>query len=230
MIDYLSRQFKSIWNKLKDLFLKYGITIEKDPKNHRKTLRRGLLAALIYSIVYGIYEYFVVYHSVRLVDILGAEINWVIMYVGLITVVAIASRFSIEQIVMGLLFMAMFEDFVFWMCQWAHTGTYPYPAGNWWDSYFASFRVLGGLGKAIPFWPYVPFYYLPGFAIVTIFYLASYKGAATSRIAAWVIGPFFLAIIAGTLVVNDNVARIILIAVPFSSYAYAAKLLNYIET
>ncbi|HUX98347.1 MAG TPA: hypothetical protein VMV49_02220 [Candidatus Deferrimicrobium sp.] len=209
--------------KLTDFFLKRPITIQENPSIYKKTLYRAFLATLIFSIIYGIYEYFIVYHTIRLVDILGPELNWLIMYTSLLLTVALASRFSIEQTVMGLFFMAMFEDVVYWMCQWIDTGIYPYPAGNWWDSAFASFRVLGGLGNPIPFWPYVPFYYIPGFTMVFIFYLASYKGAIPSRIASWAIGPFFLAIIAGTMV-PDNTARIILIALPLLSYTYILTL------
>jgi hypothetical protein len=212
--------------KMRAFFLKRPITVQENSLIYKKTLYRAFLATLIFSIVYGIYEYFIVYHTIRLVDILGPVLNWIIMYTSLLLTVALASRFSIEQTVLGLFFMAMFEDVVYWMCQWIDTGVYPYPAGNWWDSAFASFRVLGGLGHPISFWPYVPFYYLPGFAMVFIFYIASYKGPITSRIAAWGIGPFFLAIVAGTMV-DDTTARIILIVLPLISYLYILILFSF---
>ena len=211
---------------IKDLLLKRAITLQEDPAIHRRTLRNGFLAAFIYSFAYGIYEYFIVYNYPTLHNYLGSEINWLIMYTGLMITVFLASRMSIEQTVMGLFFMTMFEDFIFWMSQWIDTGLYPYPAPNWWDSTLASFEALGGLGWAIPFWPYVPFYYLPGFALVSVFYIASYKGASTSRIAAWGIGPFFLAIIAGALG-TVSMARVILIALPLVSYAYIITLYSF---
>ncbi|MHA1264980.1 MAG: hypothetical protein ACTSRS_07055 [Candidatus Helarchaeota archaeon] len=130
---------------------------------------------------------------------------------------------SFEQVVMGLFFMAVFEDLVYFMTEWVRLGVYPYPAGNWWDSTIASYAALGGLGWPLPFWPYVPFYYLPGFAMIILFYVASYIGPKPSRIVSWILGPFFLAIIAGALGTVDT-ARIILIVLPLVSYVYVTSI------
>ena len=211
-------------NIIKKLFLNYPITINEDLKSHKKIFFRGFVSATIYSILYGIYEYYVAYNYIRLVDIVGVIGNWVIMYIGLLLVVGISTRFSIEQMIMGLLYMAMFEDVIFWMSKWIDTGVYPYPAGDWWDVYFASFRVLGGLGRPIPFWPYIPIYYIPGFLMVIIFYISSYIGPKSSRISAWVLGPLFLAVLAGTMV-NNFAALIILITLPSVLYSYVIILL-----
>ncbi len=213
---------------IKNFFLKRAITVEEDKSIHRRTLRNAFLAATIYSVAYGIWEYFVVYDTIRLVDILGPEINWAIMYSGLIITVALASRLSIEKTVLGLFHMAMLEDVVYWMCHWAKTQEFPYPAGNWWDSYFASYRVLGGWGQSVPFWPWVPIYYFPGFAMVITYYLLAYKGAIYGRISAWMIGPLFLAIIGGTMV-DDLAATYILIFLPIGLlfYAFIITLYSY---
>jgi len=137
---------------------------------------------------------------------------------------------SIEQTVMGLFLMTVFEDFIFFMSSWVDTGIYPYPACTigvpdscWWNTSIATFKVLGNLGNPIPFWPYIPFYYIPGLAIVAIFYISSYIGAKPSRLLAWIIGPFFLAIIAGAL---DTVAtaQIVLRDLPLIAYTYVSAL------
>ncbi|MFO8017204.1 MAG: hypothetical protein R6U96_01090 [Promethearchaeia archaeon] len=212
--------------RIEDFFLKRPLRIyEKEV--HRNIMKRGFLTAFLYSFLYGIYEYFIVYHYPRLLDLLGPTLNWTIMYLGVVLCVAITTRykgkFTIEQIVMGLFFMTMFEDVMYWMSQWIDTGVYPFPAGNWWDSTLASFRVLGGLGQPIPIWPYVPFYYLPGFSMVIIFYFISFHSPKYSRIAGWVIGPFFIAIIAGTLT-TDLFAFYSLLLIPIGSYIYIGTL------
>ncbi|MHA1652316.1 MAG: hypothetical protein ACTSYB_19195 [Candidatus Helarchaeota archaeon] len=224
MKDQIKQTSHSVFKAIKDLFLTRGISLQEDQATHRRTLRNGFLAAFSYSVGYGIYEYFLVYHNLRIIDYIGSEINWLIMYIGLLLTVALATRFCIEQMIMGLLLMAVFEDLIFWLCQWIDTGLYPFPAGNWWDLTIASFQALGGLGWAIPFWPYIPFYYIPGFAMITCFYIASYINALYSRIVAWTFGPIFVAIIAGALGTVDF-ARIMLIIIPLVSYTYLLGIL-----
>lgn len=196
-------------------------------EDHQTVVKRGFLTAFLYSFFYGIYEYFIVYHYPRLLDLMGPIVNWTIMYLGVIIFVAITTRyngkFTIEQIIMGLFFMTMFEDVMYWMSQWIDTGKYPFPAGNWWDATLASFRVLGGLGQAIPFWPYVPLYYLPGFSMIILFYLISYYSPKISRIVSWLIGPLFLAIIFGTLS-TDLFAFYSLLVIPIGSYIFVGVL------
>ena len=213
--------------RVKDLLFERPIKLN-DAEDHKIILKRGFLSTFIYSIGYGIYEYFVVYNYITLHKYLGSVGNWIIMYVSLCLTVAFATRynkkFNFEQVIMGLMFMAMFEDVIFWICLWIDKGHYPYPAGNWWDSYFAIFRILGGLGRPIPIWPYVPIYYIPGFAMVIAFYLSSYYGPKYSRIAAWILGPLFITIIAGTLS-DELFALIALFIIPSVSYAYILILL-----
>jgi len=225
--------------RIKDFLIKRPIRINKE-NEHKVILRRGFLAALLYSIFYGFFEYFIVYNNyvglLRIyANIFGAEqtlggaiINWSIMYGCLLITVAIATyynkKLNFEQILMGLLFMTMLEDFIYWVGQWIETGQYPFPAPNWWDNTFASFRILGGLGKPIPFWPYVPQYYIPGFGMVAFFYIMSYLGPKASRIAFIIICPLFIAILAGTFS-TEFFALIVLIVIPLISYIYCLLLL-----
>ena len=76
------------------------------------------------------------------------------MYLGIIITVGLVTKVNIEQIIFGLFYMIMFEDVVYWIGYGIDFGIFPYPAANWWDIYLASFRVLGGFGRAVPFWPY----------------------------------------------------------------------------
>ncbi|MHA1294436.1 MAG: hypothetical protein ACTSQJ_17475 [Promethearchaeota archaeon] len=221
--------FKSLKNKFYYQIFKRGIKIESDIEIYKKIYHRGFIAALIYSIIYGIYEYYIVYNEyVGLVKVIGSVINWVIMYSGLCITVGLATRyekrFNIEPIIMGLFLMTMLEDVIFWMCLWIDRGVFPYPAGNWWDNTIATFRILGGLGRPVPFWPYIPFYYIPGFIAIISYYLICINGPKSSRAYAWIIGPFFIAIIAGALF-NDLFALICLIAIPSISYIYILTIL-----
>ena len=201
-----------------------------DPRDHKVIWKRGFLAASIYSILYGLYEYFIVYNNIRLYDYFGGPtINWAIMYVGILITVALATFYNknlnIEAMIFGLLFMAMFEDVIYWMGQWIDKGEFPFPAGDWWDSYFASFRVLGNLGQPIPFWPEFPKYYLPGFGMVIGYYSCCIMGPKASRIFAWIVGPLFLAVLGGALVTEDFHALLILIILPTISYIYVLFIL-----
>ncbi|MHA1277488.1 MAG: hypothetical protein ACTSQI_19125 [Candidatus Helarchaeota archaeon] len=258
--------------EIKELFLKRGITVQENLEEHKRDLRKSFLAAFIFSIIYGAYEYFIVYNYPNLLGLYGGNpiINWGLMYSALILTVAIAPRFSwyktltiilvysctyilagiyfqillipillacvittflfivsIEQTVMGLLLMTVLEDLVFFMSSWIDTGIYPYPACTigvpescWWNTSLATFRILGNLGNPIPFWPYIPFYYIPGFIMIVAYYLLAYKRAIYGRAYSWIFGSFFLAIIGGALINSDYIAMMILIFFPLALLGY----------
>nr|MDO8085199.1 hypothetical protein [Candidatus Sigynarchaeum springense] len=190
-----------------------------DKEVHGKKLASCLASTTIYAVAYGIYEYFIVYKGL-MGRVLDEETNWAIMIGGLVVVVLVSTWSNVEMCVMSLLYLFLMEDLTYWTCQGIELGTYPFPAGDWFDSYFASFRVLGGIGQAIPFWPYVPFFYIPGYAAIIAYYVASWRSAKAGRVVAWIVGPFFIAIIAGTLV-TEEIATGLLITIPSASSALA---------
>ncbi len=260
---------------LKFLIFKRAITVQGDQKVYRHTLKASFIAALIYSVIYGFYEYFIVYHYPNLLSLYGGNsfINWGMMLSALILTVAIAPRFglvktlltslsysgvyiltaiyvqnlvvvllivaivisllflvSLEHIAMGLFLMTVLEDLIFWIGQWIDTGTYPFPACTigdpsscWWNNTIHSFEILGNIGSPIPFWPYIPIYYIPGFAMIALFYISAFIGPKPSRIIAWIFGPFFVAIILGAIGTIAT-ARIILIVLPLVALAYVSIL------
>ena len=66
---------------LKEILFERAISIESDSQEFERTFKRGFFAALIYSIIYGFYEYFVVYNYIRLLDYYGRpEVNWAIYF------------------------------------------------------------------------------------------------------------------------------------------------------
>lgn len=201
-----------------------GVEVPADRGPWVRLHRNALAWVSVYAIAYGIYEYFVVYKHLMWV-VMVEEVNWLVMILGLAIVVTIATRGSIEHLVMGLMHTFLLEDLVYWLCQWVDTAVYPFPAPNWFDAWFASFRVLGGIGSPLPWFPHVPLFYLPGFAIVLGYYLAGFvAGPRGSRIVAWIAGPLFVAIIGGTMV-PDSTAALLLVVLPAISYGYVLALL-----
>ena len=217
--------------KIKEFFLQRPITINYNNDMNKNEFQRGFIAATICSIGYGFYEYFIVYGF--LVPLWGAPfgiINWFIMFFGMLFVVALATWFSIEKSLMAWLHLTVVEDLFYWIAQWIDTGIYPFPPSNWWDDTLTTFRLLGGLGQAIPFWPNVPLYYLPGFTLLIIYYITSYKSAKYGRIIAWIVGPLILAILGGALpgifgLTSNLLAIIILFSLPILSYSFVLSLI-----
>ncbi|MBN2155283.1 MAG: hypothetical protein JW776_04520 [Candidatus Lokiarchaeota archaeon] len=205
-------------NKLGSWLIESPFRIETDKKKHLKTVKIGFFISFFYSIVWGIYEYYIMKSGI-VPNMIPQIAHWAMMHLLLIVILAFTTKFSLEQIIMGQFFMAVFEDLMYFITLWIDTGNYPYPYYNWWDEAFASFRVLGGLGQPIPFLPYIPIYYIPGFIIIVAFYICSFSGAKSSRTAAWLIIPFYLGVLIGTMV-GDLVALILLIVVPIGLYIY----------
>ena len=213
-------------SRLNYFFLERAITIDGDKETYKNYLKKAFIASTIYSMLYGWYEHFIVFNYVNLLDIIGLQINWAIMYMGVIILIAFISKFRIEHVIFGLFYMTLLEDVFSHSGNIITLGKSPFPAANWYDETMASFRVLGGLGRPIPFWPYVPLFYLPGFALMYAYYIISViKGAKASRIYAWIVGPFYLAILAGTLW-NDSWAIMMLIIIPSVSYLYVILIFN----
>ncbi|MBD3186611.1 hypothetical protein GF325_07285 [Candidatus Bathyarchaeota archaeon] len=213
------------------LFLQGPVTPCASQGTFNRKLKISFLITCVYAILYGIYEYFIVYtygffdgNGKLIYRVIQPWQNWMIMFGGISILLLAGTRFNIELFLMGLLFQFMLEDLAYWMCQWIDTGVYPFPAPNWWDTHFASFRILGGLGWALPFWPYMPFYYLPGFGAVIAYYLAAVKGPRFARMVSWTIGPLLAAILLGTML-GDLGARVVLIILPAGLYAYGGSLL-----
>jgi hypothetical protein len=205
-------------NKLTTVLIESPFRLELDKKSHTKTVTVGFLISFIYSIVWGIYEYYIMKNGF-VPNTIPILVHWAIMHLLLVGILAFATKFSIEQMIMGQFFMAVFEDMIYFITLGLDLRYYPYPAGNWWDNAFASFRVLGGLGQAITFPPYTPIYYIPGFLMIIFFYIFSFQGPKASRIAAWMIIPLYLGVLIGTMV-GDLMATILLITLPTASYLY----------
>jgi hypothetical protein len=205
-------------------FLKFNfltrLVAVPDQEVHNKKLALCLASTTIYAVAYGIYEYFVVYKGLMW-EVFDERVNWAIMIAGLVVVVLVSTWSNVELCIVSMLYLFLVEDLAYWLCQWVELGIYPFPAPDWFDGFFASFRVLGGIGRAIEFWPYVPLFYIPGYGAMIVYYLVSWKSAKAGRFVAWIIGPFFIAIVAGTLV-TEEVAAWLLITIPSALVSLAA--------
>ena len=210
-----------------NFFVRRPIRIENERHVHKKFFHRALIATTIYAILYGIYEYFIVYHTIGLVtnNIITSGTNWLIMCSGVVILLTILTQFRFKYIIFGLLFMLTLEDFTFWMCQWVDTGIYPFPAGTWWDNHFASFRALGGISWPLPFWPYIPFFFIPTSIIISLFYLSCSISPKTSQIYSWIVGPLWSALVVSLIVEESHIlifteATALLIIFLFSIFSY----------
>ncbi|MCF2144612.1 MAG: hypothetical protein K9W42_13010 [Candidatus Heimdallarchaeota archaeon] len=203
------------------------LLVEPNQRKHRKELSFLLLAATGYSIVYGIFEYTVMYTNPGYVrnGVISPYVNWAIMYTILVLLMALVTRGKIEQILLGMFFFLIGEDLIYHICYGIDIKAFPFPVYDWWDDYLASFRVLGCLGQPVAFWPYAPRYYLPGFGILLIQFIVGFVSAKGFRILNWIIEPFIVAIIASMIWNKDLYASIILIAIPITAYAYSITLL-----
>ena len=206
-------------NKLVSAIVEAPFKIESDSQKHKKTVRIAFWISFHYSIIWGIYEYYIM-RSGFVPNVVPQVWHWAMMHLLLVVILAFATKFSLEQILMGQFFMAVFEDLIYFITYGLDYNFYPYPSYNWWDPTFASFRVLGGLGQPISFPPYTPIYYIPGFLMIIAFYVLSFSGAKTSRVGAWLILPLYSAVLLGTMVGSDLTALILLIALPTVLYIY----------
>ncbi|WP_457559104.1 hypothetical protein [Candidatus Harpocratesius sp.] len=194
--------------------------IESDTKKFRSNLLSSLFISFIYSIIYGIFEYFIVYTYGNLIDrIIPPQVNWAFMYLGIIFLLLWKTNKKWDFTLMGLFFMIIFEDIIYWTCYWIDTGIFPFPAVDWWDIYLASFRILGNLGQPISFPPYFPLYYIPGYFMIFLYYLLSLRGSYISRILSWILIPIFSAVIIGAFYNNDLYAIISVYGIILSSYS-----------
>ncbi|NHJ47072.1 MAG: hypothetical protein FK733_04720, partial [Asgard group archaeon] len=208
-------------NWFKKQFVVKPLRISEDKKKHRLNVLWGFLAAFLYSIFYGMFEKLYMHSPTGPIHTgkITHEINWAIMYSSVVIILALVNRGKIDQILLGLIFFLVFEDLVYFITYGIEFDFYPYPTYDWWDERLASCRVLGNLGQAIPFWPYVPLYYLPGFGVIILLYSLGFANAKAFRIANWILLPFLVSIVAG-LMWTDTFAIICLIIIPVLSYCY----------
>ena len=212
--------------RIENFFLRRPIQISEDIKKHRKEVLISFLVAFHYSIFYGIFEYTVMYTRPGLVakGIISPYINWLFMYTSLIILMTVVTKGRIELVILGMIFFLVFEDLIYHICYGIDIRAYPFPVYDWWDDYLASFRILGRLGQAVPFPPYAPLYYFPGFSINIVQYIVGFVNPKVFRIINWFIEPFLVAIIVGLLWNNDIFALISIIIVPIISYCFILTL------
>ncbi len=190
-------------------FIDFHLDYNPEPVKYKKDVRRGLLFAFIFATLFGIYENlwaFSIFDTPQLV-----WVHWILWWITTITIAYFATNRRWDQIVIFLLFVVNFEDVIFWMMVWIRNGSYPYPAGNWWDSTFASFRVLGNWGTATSFWPYVPrYYYVVSGLLIPYYFMVLLGGTKYGQVLAWIYLPAIIPVLIG-LVTGEILFTVILI-------------------
>ena len=188
-----------------------------EPANYKKDTKRGLLVAIIYATFFGLYESLLAFDLFDGFFEENLYIHWGLWWITTVIISYIATNRRWDQIIMSLLVVINFEDLVFWIViafkrlaaegYWAN----PFPAGNWWDEWFASFRVLGGWGTATSFWPFVPRYYYIVLGIGIFYYLMSILGGPKyGQIADWIILPGLLPVLIGLITSEFGFERAVL--------------------
>ncbi len=179
------------------------LNYDPDPIIYKKETKRGLIVAVIYAILFGIYEGLWAFSIFDGFFVEHLYLHWILWWISTVIIAYIATNRRWDQIVLSLLVVINFEDVIFWVIQGIRGNRWPFPAGNWWDEYFASFRVLGGWGTATSFWPFVPRYYYIVFGILLPYYLmAIIGGPKFGQILSWIYLPVVLPVLIG-LITSD---------------------------
>jgi hypothetical protein len=174
-----------------------------DPVKYKKDTRRGLITALVYAILFGIYEGLWAFSIFDGFFVKHLYLHWILWWISTIIIAYIATNRRWDQIILSLLIVVNFEDVIFWTVQGIRNNKWPFPAGDWWDTLFASFRVLGNWGTATTFWPYVPRYYYVVLGILLPYYLfAIIGGPKYGQLLSWVLLPVVIPVLIG-LITSD---------------------------
>jgi hypothetical protein len=185
---------------------------------YKKDLRRGLLIALLYATMFGFYEMFAAFSIFDGFFVEHLYLHWVLWWITTAVIAYFATNRRWDQIILSLLVVINFEDVIFWTLQGIRNREWPFPAGNWWDAYFASFRVLGNWGTATSFWPFVPRYYYVVLGILLPYYLiASFGGPKYGQILSWIYLPAIIPVLIGTITSEFG---FIIILIQFMLFGY----------
>jgi hypothetical protein len=216
------KSFKARWNQffslaknprklLRYYLIDFHLDYNPEPVKYKKDVRRGLLIALLFASLFGIYENIWAFSIFDGFFLDHVYVHWILWWITTVTIAYFATNRRWDQILLSLLLVVNFEDVIFWMTSWIRTGNYPYPAGNWWDPIFASFRVLGNWGTATSFWPYFPrYYYVVGGMLIPYYIIVLLGGSKYGQIFAWLYLPAVIPVLVG-LVSSELVFMIILI-------------------
>ena len=124
----------------------------------------GLLGITIYSIIYGVLEYFL-FHSPNYDGFLKISkyfpnmyFYWSFMLLSAIGFTGIFCQHWIITLWSMWLFPVL-EDLFFFISLGLHKQEYPFPVSNWYDDAFWIAKVLK-LGQPISSFPYFPNFYL----------------------------------------------------------------------
>jgi hypothetical protein len=171
----------SLWLLLGLMFIGGGIIIffsyleQKWVK--KKYLKWGLLATIIFAIVYGILEY-ILFDSTwnnwfKISDWFPNKYYyWAFMAILNFSITILVSRGSLSLSLSSIPLFAVNEDLWYWITKSIHELEYVFPVKNWFDQ---KFSFLQGLGEPIPFLPYWPRFYFVGWLLISILIVIRFK-------------------------------------------------------
>ena len=150
--------------------------------------------------MFGFYEMFAAFSIFDGFFVKNLYLHWVLWWISTVIIAYFATNRRWDQIILSLLVVINFEDVVFWTLQGIKNQKWPFPAGNWWDTFLhhLEFSEIGG--RQHQFWPFVPRYYYVVFGIMLPYYLfTSFKGPKYGQILAWIYFPVLIPVLIGTI-------------------------------
>ena len=170
----------------------------------------------LYSIIYGIFEFLVVYKSNLLFnDTFLPYGNWLMMFAGLFIVSHYSSRTNhhphhpfIEK-VHAMIWVMVFKDIIYYVCKWTtvyNLNTNPYPVFPNFYQFYHVFKVskMLFLSQPIECVPYFPKFYIINLGISIPYYtflLTKHRYCARSW--SYLTLPPFFAIPIGSILLRD---------------------------
>jgi len=151
-----------------------------------KYLKYGLLATIVFAIVYGILEY-ILFDATwnnwfKISDWFPSKYYyWIFMAVLNFSIVFIVSRKSLALSIMSIPLFSVNEDLCYWITKSIHEGNYVFPVNNWFDQMFPFLR---GLGEPIPFFPSWPRFYFVGWILISILIIIQFKNLEEKKFLA----------------------------------------------
>ncbi len=172
--------YNTFWSLLGVMFMGGGFGIfliyYEQKWINRTYLQMGLIATILFSIVYGILEYLFFdtdwNNWFQISDWFPNKyFYWTFMTISNLIIVFIASRKSIALSLLSALAFMVNEDLWVMISKSLHEFNYAFPVYNWYDDFFP----LQGLGEPIPIFPYWPRFYFVFLILISILIFVQFK-------------------------------------------------------
>ena len=183
---------------------------------------KHFLYCILYSIIYGVYEYEFVFTNTRFICYLGNYGNWFIMWSIFAIGIIINKVKFIDTLYLIMLFSTV-EDIVYFLCYWNDNKIYPFQSSHemWYNNQFSFFRLFE-LGKTIPYFPYTPLFYCLTLSYITVYVIFYRYTQFIFYFTVILVTPFYVIIFYSFIIwnINENDGYILFGISMFIIYAF----------